>query len=102
MMDLRNKLLAHSSIEGTKVLLFAPGAILPANGGTASDYGYSPAKLSFIDPEFVPWLHYLVKAMTNRLVDDIATISRAVCGNYLKTQKTYHLETGKNPFRWTK
>ena len=39
MIDLRNKFLGHSSIEGTKVYLLAPGAVSPATGDTAVGYG---------------------------------------------------------------
>ena len=102
MMDLRNKLLGHSSIEGTKVLLFAPGATLPASGETATNYGYNVAKLSFTESEFVLWLHDLIKAMAKRLADDIVIIGKEIGTNYLKTGETYLLDTGKNSFEWTK
>src|SRR5260221_6621342 len=47
MLDLSNQFLGHSSIEGTKVWLLAPGAESPASGEKAVGYGYAAAKLIF-------------------------------------------------------
>jgi hypothetical protein len=102
MMDLRNKLLGHSSIEGTKVLLLAPGATSPASLETAIGYGYTVAKLSFTESEFVVWLHDLIKTIAKRLTDDIAIIGKEIGPKYLKPGETYLLDTGKNSFEWTK
>lgn len=102
MMDLRNKFLGHSSIEGTKVWLFAPGAVSPATGETAAGYGYAVAKLGFLDPRFVLWLHAVVNALAGRLAADINLVSKEIGSNYLKNGELYLLDTGKKPFEWSK
>ena len=48
MMDLRNKLLGDSSIEGIKVWLLAPGAVSPASGpDTAVGYRLRRREVGF-------------------------------------------------------
>lgn len=103
MVDLRNKLLGHSSIEGTKVHLLAPGAISPASGGAAVGYGYAVEKLVFSEETlFVSELHDIVAAFSNRLDADISVIAKEVGSNYLQNGEVYQLDTGKRPFEWTK
>ena len=102
-MDLRNKFLSHSSIEGTKVHLLAPGAISPASGGTAVGYGYAVEKLVFSEERgFVSELHDLVVELSRRLDEDIRVVAREVGSNYLHNGEVYQLDTGKKPFEWTK
>jgi hypothetical protein len=63
-MDLRNKFLGHSSIEGTKVHLLTPGTASPASGETAVGYGYAVEKLMFSEEsQFVIELHDLVTVL---------------------------------------
>ena len=100
MLDLRNKFLRHSSIEGTKVWLLAPDSTSPASGETAVGYGYAVAKLTFSDSRFVSWLHELVSALTTRLVADIAVVAKEIGSNYLKNGETFQLDTGAKPFEW--
>ena len=100
--DLRNKFLRHSSIEGTKVHLSAPGAISPASGGTAVGYGYTVEKLVFSEePAFVSGLHDLVVLLSRRLEDDIAVIATEVGSSHLKDGEIYQIDTGKKAFEWT-
>lgn len=101
MMDLRNKLLGHSSIEGTKVWLLAPSAVSPMSGEKAIGYGYAVAKLDFTEPGFVTELHDIVDALTRRLDTDIEVVAKEVGSNYLKNGEAYLLDTGKKPFEWT-
>jgi len=101
-MDLRNKILGHSSIEGTKVWLLAPGATSPATGEMAVGYGYAIAKLVFTEPDFVSELHDIIKVLANRLDADIRIVSKEVGSNYLKYGETCLLDTGKKPFEWTR
>ena len=82
--DLRNNFLSHSSIEGTKVHLLAPGAISPASGGTAVGYGYAVEKLVFSEePAFVSGLHDLVVRLSRRLDDDMKVAATKVGSSYL-------------------
>jgi hypothetical protein len=102
MMDLRNKLLGHSSIEGIKVWLLAPGAVSPASGDTAVGYGYAVAKLGFTETKFVSWLHDIIELLANRLDADIGMVAKEIGSNYLKSGEMHLLDTGKKPFEWTK
>jgi hypothetical protein len=101
-LDLRNKLLSHSSIEGTKVHLLAPGAISPASGESAVGYGYAVEKLIFSEePQFVSELHDLVEVLSRRLDNDIRVVAKEVGSNYLQDGETYAIDTGKKSFEWT-
>jgi len=102
MIDLRNKFLGHSSIEGTKVWLLAPGATSPASGETAVGYGHVVAKLDFTETRFVSWLHDIIGVLANRLDADIGTITEEIGGSYLKNGEARLLDTGKQPLKWTK
>src|SRR5258708_3732498 len=100
--DLRNKFLGHSSIEGTKVHLLAPGATSPASGEKAVGYGYAVEKLVFSEEtQFVSELHDLVSTLSHRLDDDIRAVAKEVGSNYLKNGETYLIDTGKKSFEWT-
>jgi hypothetical protein len=101
--DLRNKFLGHSSIEGTKVHLLAPGAISPANGDTAVGYGYAVEKLIFSEETgFVSELHDLIVVLSRRLDGDIRIVAKEVGSNYLHNGGVYQIDTGKKPFEWTR
>jgi hypothetical protein len=101
--DLRNKFLGHSSIEGTKVHLLAPGAISPAGGGKAVGFGYAVEKLVFSEePGFVSELHDLVVKLSRRLDADIKVIAKEIGSNYLQNGEVYEIDTGKKPFEWTR
>ena len=102
LMDLRNRILGHSSIEGTKVHLLAPGAISPASGETAVGYGYAVEKLVFSEERgFVSELHDLVVVLSRRLDGDIGTVAKEVGSNYLRHGQVYQIDTGTRPFAWT-
>jgi hypothetical protein len=103
MIDLRNKMLGHSSIEGTKVWLVAPGAIVPETGEVATGYHCSVAKLIFADePRFVSWLHEVPAALAPRLDADIGSLMRELGSKYLNPKDAYILDTGSKAFQWNK
>ncbi len=102
LLDLRNKFLGHSSIEGTRVYLVGPGAVSPMSGRLEHDYGWAIEKLMFSGEErFASWLHDLILTLSLRLNDDIKLVVKEVGSNYLKSGEVYVLDTGKNPFEWT-
>ena len=74
MWALRNRFLGHSSIEGTRVWLLAPGSVHPATKVPVSGYDYAVAKLHFMDLDFANWLHDVVVAVLNRLTSDIPVV----------------------------
>src|SRR5882672_9207038 len=100
MWDLRNRFLGHSSIEGTRVWLLAPGVAHPATGAPVSDYGYAAEKLHFLEPDFATWLHDVVRALLSRLDTDISVVCREIGSNYLKNGELYVIDSGQ-PFKWT-
>lgn len=102
MMDLRNKFLGHSSIEGTRVYLLAPGSRSPKSQKTAIGYGYAVEKLIFSEETgFVQELHDVVKALSDRIAGDIRVVAREVGSRYLKDGEIYTIDTGKKAFKWT-
>jgi hypothetical protein len=101
MMDLRNKFMGHSSIEGTKVWLLAPGSASPATGELAVGYGYALAKLDFLDPRFAVWLHQVVVALDPRLLDSVRLAAQEIGSKHLNPGERCLLDTGTKPFGWT-
>jgi hypothetical protein len=102
MIDLRNKFLGHSSIEGTKVYLLAPGANSPMTQEKAIGYGYAVEKLVFSEEiGFVQELHDVVKVLSDRLRDDIRMVAKEVGSRYLKNGEIYQINTDKKSFVWT-
>jgi len=103
MIDLRNKLLSHSSLEGTKVHLLAPGVISPFSGKPSVGYDYAVAKLAFShEPIFVSWLHDVVIKLWERLRADAGTRLAEVGSNHLKDGDNVILDTGVKAFDWTR
>jgi hypothetical protein len=101
-LDLRNKFLGHSSIEGTKVHLLAPGATSPASGETSVGYGYAVEKLIFSEkPQFVLELHDVVTVLSRRLEDDIRMVAKEVGSSYLRNGDIFVIDTAKKIFKWT-
>lgn len=101
MMDLRNKFLSHSSLEGTRVVLLAPNATDPGTGAVVSDYTWNVAKNEFLHPEYAPWLHDLVDALEGLLDSTIDTVMREIGPAYLDSGEARYLETLADSFTWT-
>ena len=103
MIDVRNKLLGHSSIEGTRVHLLAPGATSLEHGVISQGYCYEMEKLVFSgEPQFVSDLHDIVGVLSRRLAADISVVSKEVGSKFLQNGEIYQLDTGKKTFEWTK
>lgn len=101
MMDLRNKFLSHSSLEGTKVVLLAPGATDPGTGKTVSDYGWNIAKREFLNEQFADWLVEIVDALGSRLdklIDDLVT---ELGQRHLDPGEARMIETPADVFQWS-
>ncbi len=101
MMDLRNKFLSHSSLEGTRVVVLAPNATDPGTGSTVSDYSWNVAKNEFLHPEFAPWLHAIVDALERLLDSSIETVMQEIGPAYLDSGEARYLETLADSFTWT-
>ena len=101
MMDLRNKFLSHSSLEGTRVVVLAPNATDPGTGFVVSDYSCNVAKNEFLHPDFAPWLHAIVEALEELLDSTIETVMREIGTAYLDSGEVRYLETLADSFTWT-
>jgi len=101
MMDLRNKFLSHSSLEGTRVVVLAPNATDPGTGSLVSDYSWNVSKNEFLHPEFVVWLHALVEALEALLDTSIDEVMREIGPAYLDDGEARYLETLADTFSWT-
>ena len=102
MMDLRNKFMSHSSIEGTKVVLLAPGATDPGTYKVARGHSWNIAKREFIRREFAVWLFELVDALRVRLDEDIERTLLEVDPRKFDASGCFWLETPADDFKWTK
>jgi hypothetical protein len=100
--DLRNKFLGHSSIEGTKVWMLAPGATNPTTGEVLTDYGHAVAKREFLDTRYITWLHDVVEALARQLDADVKAVEQEIGRCYLKNGSIQELDTGASPFEWSK
>jgi hypothetical protein len=56
LLDLRNKFLAHSSAEGTRVIVFSPGVLNPLAKKPRAGFDFNIGKRVFPDANFVKWL----------------------------------------------
>jgi len=101
MVDLRNKFLGHSSLEGTKVVVLAPGATDPGTGEIVSKYSCNVAKNEFLRIEFVDWLHELVDSLECKLNDAIEHALHEIGPAYLNPSEARFLETLADDFKWT-
>jgi hypothetical protein len=50
MLDIRNKFLAHSSAEGTRVMVVPPGVVNPITGFSRQSFDHNIGKRTFLDP----------------------------------------------------
>ena len=101
MMDIRNRFLGHSSIEGMCVFLLAPQSRSPATGEISVDFHYAIAKRHFLYPRFAPWLYAIVHAFNARLGSDIPIVAKEIGSNYLENGEIYAFDTGADQFAWS-
>jgi hypothetical protein len=102
MMDIRNKILGHSSVEGIHVFLLAPGAVAESTQKVAAEFMYETGKLFFDRPEYVPWFRDLIVALDTRLHADALKLCKEIGSRYLKRGERLKLDTGHPTFKWSK
>jgi hypothetical protein len=100
MLQLRHSFFSHSSAEGMKAFVLAPGATHPVTGAVCDDYDYAVARLQFLHLEYAPWFVDVIDALRERLAHDIPLVIREIAGAYLQHGETVELETGIAPFEW--
>lgn len=101
MLYIRHKFLGHSSIDGSQVLLLAPGSQHPASGENVTTYHYAIAKRQFARPEYAGWLFELVSALATRLDADLRAVCHELGSRYVARGTTYEIDTGRDDFSWT-
>jgi hypothetical protein len=102
MMDLRNKFLAHSSTEGTRVQIVPPGVPNPLGGATQSEFDLNIGKRRFPDLHHIEWLLALPLAFEERLHTDVSALLRKVYGRRrTDLNRVFELATGHEKFSWT-
>ncbi len=100
LLDLRNKFIAHSSLEGTRVLVVPPGIPDPGTSVVRGHFEYYTGKRTFFEPAFAAWLVEVVLAFKARL--DTAVRSRLQAEFGTETfSSPVELDTGWEDFKWT-
>jgi hypothetical protein len=95
-----DKFIAHSSVEGTRVLVVPPGIPDPGTSAVREHFEYYTGKRTFFEPAFAAWLVEVVLAFKARLDTAVRSQLQAEFG-----KKTFsapvELETGWEDFKWT-
>jgi hypothetical protein len=102
MIDLRNKFLAHSSVEGTRVWVVPPGVVNPVTGCVKADFDHNVGKRAFEDPQYVEWLGDVISAMKDRLDRDVRLLLKQLYTSKTGPGAVFELKTGFEKFCWTK
>jgi hypothetical protein len=100
MIDLRNKFLAHSSAEGTRVMVVPPNVLNPITGLTRDVYDHNIGKRRFLQPEFASWLIAVAYELKGRLEQDIQALMTTELSG-APTDQTFELTTGYESFSWS-
>lgn len=98
LIDLRNRFLAHSSCEGTKVLVLPPACKHPITGDIVDRHDHLVGKRTFGDIRFYDWLKDVIWALKGRLDVDVRRRLVEVAG--LISVPT-EMETGYEAFEWS-
>lgn len=98
LIDLRNKFMAHSSCEGTRLLIVPPGSPIPGTGEPAVAHDHLVGKRMFGDVRFCDWLSEVVIALKSRLDMDVRARLAEVGAALAQSTE---METGYDTFQWT-
>jgi hypothetical protein len=101
MMDLRNKFLSHSSLEGTKVVLLSSGAVDPGTGNTVKSYSWNIAKREFLDQRYADWLVQIVDSLSEKLTDLIESETTRLSERFLGIGEVREIPTPADDFTWS-
>lgn len=101
LMDLRNKFLAHSSSEGTQVLIFPPGVTNPLANNVRTEWDYNIGKRAFTDIKYVEWLRVVPVAFKERLQFDIRQLLLECFGRDAGLNASFALPTEYENFKWS-
>ena len=101
LLDLRNKFLAHSSAEGTRVEIIPAGVTNPRGGRVQSSFEFNMGKRTFPDIRFVEWLMNAPVSFGIRLHSDIQLFLQKTFQGRADLTAAFELRTGHEGFRWT-
>ena len=100
MIDLRDKFLAHSSAEGTRILVTPPNVSPPFGGAISPYYRLDIGKREFGDVRYVEWLLELPKGFYFQLQTDITSQLQKMFGSGRGLIQAFELPTGHENFQW--
>jgi hypothetical protein len=102
LLDIRHKFLAHSSIEGTKVMIIPPGAPNPANNLIRDVFDHTVGKRTFfLKIEFIDYLYKGIAALKIKLDEDVRALLNEIYRNGSHPNSAFELTTGYEDFKWT-
>lgn len=101
LLDLRNKFLAHSSAEGTRVQIIPPGVPNPLGKPPQQTFTFIMGKRTFADARYIEWLRVAPEAFGRRLYSDIDQLLQQAFGAQTSLTAPFELPTGHENFRWT-
>jgi hypothetical protein len=97
---LRNKFLAHSSAEGTRIFVIPPNILPPRGGAIVPHFRLDIGKRVFGDIRFVEWLLELPKGFHFQLQTDIRNLLQRTFGSKNDLTQSFELPTGHENFQW--
>jgi hypothetical protein len=101
LLDLRNKFLAHSSAEGTRVQIIPPGVPNPVGAPPKNTFDFNVGKRTFQDIRYAEWLRVAPETFKNRLHADIRQLLVESFGDDSGLDAPFELATGYENFKWT-
>ena len=101
LIDLRNKFLAHSSVEGTRVQIVPPGVPNPIGVPPKPEFDFNVGKRTFKDIRYVEWLRVAPDTFKTRLHSDIRQLLADSFGGDSGLDAPFELPTGYESFQWT-
>jgi hypothetical protein len=101
LLDLRNKFVAHSSAEGTRVQIVPPGVANPRERSAQAHFTFNIGKRTFPEVQFVKWLRVAPASFGRRLYSDIEQLLQHAFGTQADLTSSFELPTGHEHFQWT-
>jgi hypothetical protein len=101
LLDLRNKFLAHSSAEGTRVQIIPPGVPNPLGLPPRPEFDFNVGKRTFQDVRYVEWLRIAPATFKGRLHSDIIQLLSDSFSGDPGLTAPFELRTGHEGFQWT-
>lgn len=99
LIDLRNKFAAHSSTEGTRIVIVPPGIKNPIGGNSSERWDYNIGKRKFPDPRYAEWLMVAIETLAKKIDADIHKLLPVEFDG--KETSIFELDTGHSAHSWT-